>query len=72
MFSQVDGALSRSQNGLGIGLYLVKRLVEMHDGTIRVRSDGPGKGSEFLVRLPVVEIESLRTQLNEGDGVAFH
>jgi PAS domain S-box-containing protein len=72
MFSQVDGALSRSQNGLGIGLYLVKRLVEMHDGTIRVRSDGPGKGSEFLVRLPVVEIEPLRAQLNEGDGVAFH
>jgi signal transduction histidine kinase len=67
MFSQVDGALSRSQGGLGIGLYLVKRLVDMHEGTIEVRSDGPGKGSEFLVRLPVVAIEPRRAVLTEGD-----
>jgi two-component system CheB/CheR fusion protein len=54
MFSQVDRSLERSQGGLGIGLCLVKRLVEMHGGRIEARSDGPGRGSEFLVRLSVV------------------
>lgn len=54
MFSQVEGALSRSQGGLGIGLSLVKRLVEMHGGSVEARSSGPGKGSEFIVRLPIV------------------
>lgn len=52
MFMQVDRSSGRSQSGLGIGLHLVKRLVEMHGGTIEVRSDGPGVGSEFTVRLP--------------------
>jgi CheY-like chemotaxis protein len=54
MFSQVEHALERSQGGLGIGLTLVKRLVEMHGGRIEARSDGLGKGAEFVVRLPVV------------------
>jgi PAS domain S-box-containing protein len=54
MFSQVDGALSRSQGGLGIGLSLAKRLVEMHGGLIEARSAGIGLGSEFVVRLPIV------------------
>ncbi len=53
MFSQVAPALERSQGGLGIGLSLVKGLVEMHGGRIEARSGGPGKGSEFVVRLPV-------------------
>jgi PAS domain S-box-containing protein len=53
MFSQVDSALERSQGGLGIGLSLVKGLVEMHGGKVEARSEGPGKGSEFIVRLPV-------------------
>jgi signal transduction histidine kinase/DNA-binding response OmpR family regulator len=52
MFSQVDHALEKSQGGLGIGLTLVKRLVEMHGGSVEARSDGPGKGSEFITRLP--------------------
>ena len=59
MFSQVENALSRSQSGLGIGLYLVKRLVEMHGGEIEARSEGPGKGSEFVVRLPIVVAQNL-------------
>jgi signal transduction histidine kinase len=54
MFAQVDTASERSQGGLGIGLSLVKRLVEMHGGTIEAHSEGPGKGSEFVVRLPVI------------------
>lgn len=53
MFTQVDRSLERSQGGLGIGLTLVRRLVEMHDGSIEARSSGPDEGSEFVVRLPV-------------------
>ncbi len=53
MFSQVDRNIERSQGGLGIGLTLVRRLVEMHGGRVDVKSEGPGKGSEFTVRIPV-------------------
>ncbi len=53
MFTQVDRALERTTGGLGIGLSLVKGLVEMHGGTIEARSEGEGRGSEFVVRLPV-------------------
>ena len=52
MFTQVERSLERSQGGLGIGLTLVKRIVELHGGTIMAHSDGPGHGSEFIVRLP--------------------
>jgi CheY-like chemotaxis protein len=55
MFSQVTPALERSQGGLGIGLALIRGLVELHGGRVEARSAGPGKGSEFTVRLPVVE-----------------
>jgi PAS domain S-box-containing protein len=54
MFSQADRSLEKAQGGLGIGLTLVKRLVELHGGTVEARSDGPGRGSEFVVRLPIV------------------
>ena len=54
LFTQVDQSLSKAQGGLGIGLSLVKKLIEMHAGMIEVKSDGPGKGSEFVVRLPIV------------------
>ena len=54
MFAQVTQSLEQSQGGLGIGLSLVKRLAEMHGGKVEARSDGRGKGSEFIVRLPVL------------------
>lgn len=66
MFSQVAPALSRSQGGLGIGLALVQGLVELHGGAIEARSNGPGKGSEFIVRLPVVECRSLEDKQADG------
>ncbi len=53
MFKQIDGSMGRSKGGLGIGLFIVKRLVEMHGGSIEVISGGNGNGSEFVVRLPV-------------------
>src|SRR6185503_15658053 len=52
IFSQQQGTHGRTQ-GLGIGLSLVKGLVELHGGSVSVRSGGPGKGSEFIVRLPL-------------------
>ena len=54
MFTQVDRSLDRSQGGLGIGLSIVKRLAEMHGGTVEARSEGHGQGSEFVVRLPAL------------------
>ncbi len=53
MFMQVDTSLGRSGGGLGLGLTLVKTLVEMHGGTVEVHSAGVGEGSEFVVRLPI-------------------
>lgn len=53
LFHQVDPSLARSQGGLGIGLTLVRRLVEMHGGSVEARSGGAGKGSAFTVRLPL-------------------
>ncbi len=53
LFTQVDHSLARSQGGLGIGLTLARNLVQMHHGSLVARSDGPGRGSEFVVRLPI-------------------
>ena len=52
LFTQSSQLNGRGQTGLGIGLALAKRLVEMHGGEVQAHSDGPGKGSEFIVRLP--------------------
>jgi signal transduction histidine kinase/ActR/RegA family two-component response regulator len=58
LFVQGRRTLDRSQGGLGIGLTLVRRLVELHDGRIAALSEGHGKGSEFVVRLPAIEAQA--------------
>jgi signal transduction histidine kinase len=55
LFTQADRSLDRSQGGLGIGLTLVQRLVELHDGTVEAHSEGVGRGGEFVVTLPILE-----------------
>ena len=52
-FTQDDTAVNRAQTGLGIGLALARQLIELHGGTIEARSDGPGRGSMFTIRMPV-------------------
>jgi two-component system CheB/CheR fusion protein len=52
-FVQADDTLNRSGGGIGVGLTLVRSIVELHGGTIEARSDGPGTGAEFVVRLPL-------------------
>jgi PAS domain S-box-containing protein len=61
MFTQVGRSMGQSEGGLGIGLALAKRLVEMHGGSIEARSAGLGKGSEFIVRLPA-EVRQSNTE----------
>jgi CheY-like chemotaxis protein len=54
IFAQLDSSLERTQSGLGLGLTLVKRLVELHDGRVEAKSEGLEKGSEFVIHLPMV------------------
>lgn len=68
MFTQVEPSLERSHGGLGIGLSLVRGLVEMHGGTVEARSAGPGRGSEFAVRLPAAA-SHVRPRRRDGDAV---
>jgi signal transduction histidine kinase len=70
LFVQVDHAAARSQGGLGIGLTLVKNLVEMHQGQVEAHSPGPGKGSEFVVRLPLARDPTERTEENGASSAA--
>jgi signal transduction histidine kinase len=56
LFAQGERTPDRAQGGLGIGLSLVKKLVELHGGTVRAASDGPGYGSDFVVRLPLLDV----------------
>lgn len=62
MFKQVPGSLDRAPGGLGIGLTLVRTLVELHGGQVQAHSDGPGHGSEFIVSLPLVESNAARVR----------
>jgi signal transduction histidine kinase len=57
LYAQSERAVSKSQGGLGIGLKLVRNLVEMHGGTVQASSAGAGKGSEFVVRIPALDID---------------
>ena len=69
LFSQAQGALDRAQGGMGIGLTVVKRLVELHDGTVTARSEGLGRGSSFEVRLPLCR-EAASPAPGKRNGVA--
>jgi signal transduction histidine kinase len=63
LFVQGERALDRGQGGLGIGLTLVKRLVELHQGEVQASSDGPGRGSTFTVTLPCISAVEPQTQV---------
>ena len=60
-FAQVESSRQRSEGGLGLGLGLVRSLAQMHGGRVEAASDGPGKGSEFIVRLPLLAEERRKT-----------
>ncbi len=62
-FAQVESSRQRSEGGLGLGLPLVRSLAEMHGGRVEAASDGPGQGSEFVVRLPLLSEDRRRTPL---------
>jgi len=68
LFSQVGSALDRAEGGLGIGLSLVKGIAELHGGIVEAKSDGLRKGSEFIVRLPVVKA-ALTREMNSHAGI---
>lgn len=57
VFTQVDSSLERSQGGLGVGLALVRQLIELHGGSVTANSDGIGHGSEFIIRLPAASAQ---------------
>lgn len=71
LFAQADRTLERSDGGLGIGLTLVRRIAELHQGEVEALSDGPGRGSTFVVRLPVMPGKAANLagrDAHEGDG----
>jgi CheY-like chemotaxis protein/nitrogen-specific signal transduction histidine kinase len=67
LFTQADRSLARSQGGLGIGLTVVKHLVQMHGGSVSAGSAGPGQGSEFVIRLPALPPEPRGEGTRPGD-----
>lgn len=69
LFTQAERSPDRSQGGLGLGLALVRSLVDLHGGSVAARSDGPGKGSEFIVRLPRPEDAAMAQQPQQDAGL---
>ncbi|MGH7710041.1 MAG: ATP-binding protein [Gemmatimonadaceae bacterium] len=70
IFIQLDHAREKSQGGLGIGLTLVKRLIEMHGGSVTAQSEGVGNGSEFIARLPIAERRQLPRVVSKEQRIA--
>jgi PAS domain S-box-containing protein len=70
LFIQADRSLDRSEGGLGLGLTLVRHLVEMHSGTVEAHSDGPGRGSEFVVHLPLLSAAERPSEDSPAIGAA--
>ena len=68
LFYQVDRSFTRAKGGLGLGLTLVHRLIEMHDGHVEVRSDGVNRGSEFTVHLPALPEHSIADRYEPAHG----
>jgi signal transduction histidine kinase len=69
-FTQLENSIDRSQGGLGVGLTLVREIVEMHGGRVEVISEGPGKGSEFCVRIPRADAPQSAVDANLGGSAA--
>jgi CheY-like chemotaxis protein len=72
MFTQLRNDTARSQSGLGIGLALVRKLLEMHGGTVTASSEGDGLGSEFLITLPVIANDTVRVSASAGSKANGH
>jgi signal transduction histidine kinase len=68
LFTQLDRTDGRTQGGLGIGLALVRQLVQMHGGSVSAASEGPGKGSEFVIRLPILRGDANSASASAGAG----
>src|SRR6185503_20034969 len=71
IFAQVDQSIERKQAGLGVGLTLARRLIELHEGTIEVRSAGLGRGSTCIVRLPVAA-QAISHERDEAQGALLN